>query len=73
MFARGMLAHPKLLLLDEASANLDELTESALTNEIKKLYGQCTVLAISHRPAFVNWMNHIQRLNTESSSRGLSL
>src|SRR5208283_4512588 len=50
---RALLAKPKLLLLDEASANLDEKTESRIAAEIVKLQGQCTTLIITHRPNFV--------------------
>ena len=48
--ARALLAKPGLLVLDEASANLDEATEAELTESLRALRGTVTVLVVSHRP-----------------------
>jgi ABC-type bacteriocin/lantibiotic exporter with double-glycine peptidase domain len=47
--ARALVQKPLLLFLDEASANLDVDTESAIADSIRFLKGECTVLVISHR------------------------
>jgi ABC-type multidrug transport system fused ATPase/permease subunit len=47
--ARALLRKPKILILDEATANLDMGTESEIANTIKALAGRATVLIVSHR------------------------
>jgi ABC-type multidrug transport system fused ATPase/permease subunit len=49
--ARALLRHPKVLLLDEATANLDSETEERLLETFKKLKTKMTLLIITHRPA----------------------
>ena len=48
-FARALVYDPKILLLDEISANLDYATESKILEVIKSQLGNKTVLSISHR------------------------
>ncbi|MGA1677942.1 MAG: ABC transporter ATP-binding protein, partial [Candidatus Nanopelagicales bacterium] len=40
---------PLLLVLDEATSALDAETEAAITNMLKELHGEVTVIAIAHR------------------------
>lgn len=47
--ARALLAMPDVLLLDEATAALDEGSESALYNLLRTRLPQATVLSIGHR------------------------
>ena len=47
--ARALLRKPKLLLLDEASANLDEGTELEINKVLTSLKGSCTTILITHR------------------------
>lgn len=48
--ARAILRKPSVLLLDEATANLDSQTEGFIIRLINSLRGQMTILVISHRP-----------------------
>jgi len=47
--ARAAAAQPKLLLLDENTANLDAETEKAVLRALKKVAENRTVISISHR------------------------
>lgn len=47
--ARALYSEPLLLVLDEATSALDAETEAAITNMLKELHGEVTVIAIAHR------------------------
>ena len=47
--ARAAVASPRLLLLDEITANLDAETEKELLQALKRVSGERTVISISHR------------------------
>ena len=47
--ARALFTSPKLLILDEATSALDGETEALISQTIKELKGQCTVVLIAHR------------------------
>jgi ATP-binding cassette, subfamily C, bacterial CydC len=47
--ARVLLEDPKILVLDEASANLDAATEGALRESVGELSGDRTIVHITHR------------------------
>jgi len=51
--ARALLVNPKLLVLDEASANVDVATESDIADSINLLKGKTTVIIVSHRKGFL--------------------
>lgn len=48
-FMRAVLRKPDLLILDEATANVDTLTERQLDNVLKKLPASTTLVIIAHR------------------------
>jgi len=48
-FVRLFLVNPKVLVLDEATANLDSITESILDKALKELTKNRTTLIIAHR------------------------
>jgi ATP-binding cassette subfamily B protein len=48
-FIRAVLRDPEILILDEATANIDTVTEQLLENIIKNLPGSTTRVIIAHR------------------------
>lgn len=46
---RAVLKRCKIVLLDEATANIDVRTEVAIHDSIEKYFKNCTVLTIAHR------------------------
>ena len=57
--ARALYGNPKLLILDEATASLDALTEEKISNVIASLKGKCTVIAIAHRLGTLKQCNRL--------------
>lgn len=48
--ARALLGHPEILILDEATSNLDTVSERVIKNTIDKLHnGNMTIIIIAHR------------------------
>ncbi|MFC8660468.1 ABC transporter ATP-binding protein [Streptomyces parvus] len=57
--ARALLRHPRLLLLDEVTSQLDAVNEQALRDVILELAEQATVLVIAHRLSTVRHADRI--------------
>jgi len=51
--ARAVLRDPKILILDEATSNLDPESEGAISDALRDLMRDRTVLVIAHRPSTV--------------------
>lgn len=60
--ARALVHHPRLLILDEATAALDAESEADVLASIVKLRGKSTVVAISHQPALTKIADHVFRI-----------
>ena len=74
--ARALYGNPKLLILDEATASLDALTEEKISNVIASLKGKCTVIAIAHRLGTLKQCNRLVymkegRIAAEGTFNGL--
>ena len=52
-FARALVADPQILILDEATANIDSFTELAIQKALRVLFAGRTSLVIAHRLATV--------------------
>ncbi len=50
--ARALLRRPNVLILDEATANLDTITEGLFLNNIERLKSKMIVIVVSHKPSF---------------------
>jgi ATP-binding cassette, subfamily B, bacterial PglK len=60
--ARALYSDPEVLVIDEATANLDPGTEAAIVDAIGKLRGKKTIIVITHRPAFVRNCDYVYML-----------
>ena len=61
--ARALLKKPQLLILDEATSNLDVLTERNILNAIDQFAPQLTQIIITHRLAQVKQCDQIYVLD----------
>ena len=52
-FARALVINPQILILDEATANIDSFTELEIQRALKALFAGRTCLVIAHRLATV--------------------
>jgi len=52
--ARALIHRPRLLILDEATSSLDDVSEAAIVETICRLKGQLTLLAVSHDQALID-------------------
>lgn len=48
-FARALVANPKILVLDEATASVDAYTESLIQDSIEQLFKNRTSIVVAHR------------------------
>lgn len=62
-FARTVASKPKVLILDEATANIDSGTEDVIQNSLKKMRQGRTTIAIAHRLSTIQDANCIYVLD----------
>ena len=60
--ARALIHQPALLILDEATSNLDAEAEAAVIATVSQLKGKLTMLAVSHDEALVEAADVVIRL-----------
>lgn len=63
--ARAILRKPKLLILDEATANLDQETEGRIINNLKHLLFDTTTVVVTHKDSFDAVATKIIRLGNK--------
>ena len=57
--ARTLLAKPRLMVLDEATSNLDSSNEERILRVLQGLRGRCTLLALTHHPALARGADQV--------------
>jgi ABC-type multidrug transport system fused ATPase/permease subunit len=62
--ARALLARPRILVLDEATANLDFATEADVIRAVHAARGRYTVLVVAHRYSMVAGADRVIVLET---------
>lgn len=69
--ARALIHRPQVLILDEATANIDSHTEAVVQQALMKLRGKVTLLVIAHRLSTVERADEILVLHQgEVAQRG---
>ena len=63
--ARALFRKSKILILDEATSNLDNNTESKIMESIKKLRGKVTTIIVSHRLSTLNDCDEIYEIKNK--------
>jgi ATP-binding cassette subfamily C protein len=71
--ARALIHKPRLLILDEATSNLDVEAQTAIIQTVGKLKGSLTIIAVAHQERLMRIADRIYRLSsgrfTEVSSQ----
>jgi ATP-binding cassette subfamily C protein len=61
--ARALASRPKLLILDEVTSALDPKTEQEICDNIRNMADETTILAITHRPTFLEIADRIYQVD----------
>ena len=66
--ARTLVSRPKLLILDEVTSALDPKTEREICDNIRNMAEETTILAITHRPTFLEIADHIYQVDHQTAT-----
>lgn len=67
--ARAIVTRPRLLVLDEVTSALDPETEQLMCANVKRLAKDAAILAITHRPAFLDVADVIYKVDEGQALR----
>lgn len=59
MLARMLIKNPNVLLLDEPTASMDEITEAHVVNELANWIGDRTLILATHKPAMLKLVDRL--------------
>jgi ATP-binding cassette subfamily C protein len=62
MIARALVHRPSVLILDEPTSALDPASEALISETLRRLRAEYTILAISHQPALAELADVVYRL-----------
>ena len=57
--ARALYTRPSVLVLDEATSNLDQATEQRIVDTLAELQGGVTMIVVTHRQASVRYCDRL--------------
>jgi len=60
--ARALIHKPRLLILDEATSNLDHEGQAAVVETVKNLKGRLTIVAVAHQDLLIQAADHVYRM-----------
>ena len=61
--ARALIHKPRLLILDEATSNLDPEAQAAVIETVSHLKGQLAILAVAHQDRLIRAADRVYRLS----------
>lgn len=64
--ARALYKKPKILILDEATNALDELTEQKIYNKLFSFQKRMTIISIIHKPSLYKYFNRVIKVKDKS-------
>ena len=65
LLARALLRRPDVLILDEATANLDNAAEQRMVETMNGLKGRMTIIAVTHREGLLEIADQIIQLEQQ--------
>lgn len=62
-FARAIIRKPEILIMDEATASIDQKTQELIENKLEELSSETTIIFISHSSRLLKRLSNIYRID----------